>query len=100
MRIKQEGMIPLQNLRQIQNFVSRNRSKSGSPFTVAQMREYCEEKSKCPEAEDEVAIVFYKIESENKFVVMWTTNKLLAQQLFSNQLQVVFCKINVFKWFN
>jgi hypothetical protein len=82
---------PLPTLSQVQNFVKRERRKGGQQkFRFEDLLKYATE-SKCQKEEVDKAYVLNSIvdTEENRFCIIWTTPKLLQQQLDHPLLQVV-----------
>lgn len=82
---------PLPSLLQVQNVVKRSRkSTSSRSFTLQELRSYCEENHDSPAADDadRAYVVRYSIDSNQRFCVVWSTQKLLAKHAESKLIQV------------
>lgn len=81
-------MTNLPTLKQVQNFVSRERSETSGPITDVQLQAYCDKAANVPESLDEPFVFGWKYEAPDRFFVMWTTRRLLDLQKAQSLLQV------------
>jgi hypothetical protein len=82
---------PLPKLKQVQNFVKYETKKGGQQkFTYEDLLKYAIE-SKCQKEEVDKAYVLNSVvdAENNRFCIIWTTPKLLQQQLAHPLLQVI-----------
>jgi len=80
-------IMPLPNQKQIQNLVSRLRSKP-TKFTDFDLLDYCKANQSLPDDEDKPYVFTSTIQNSRQFCVAWTTTKLIKQIFSSSFLQV------------
>lgn len=83
-------MDPLPSLLQVQNVCKRARQVDGGGriFTVHELRQYCDDNSVVPEDDNETYVIHHDVESDKRFCVVWSTEKLMKKHVKQEFIQV------------